>query len=136
MGEDAQPLACGKRARYARTLWSGGVIFACGRHRRSTESLARPVVAQGMGAEGYRAVVMRPLITGAPDHRQVPGAAEPVEHPVHIALILQEGEEPACWCGALPGQNGNGLTRWEGGKQLDAPWWERNREELHTEAGT
>ena len=87
------------------------------------EDLARPLVA--MGSRG--AVVMKPMLLDAPNYRWVPGAADPVEHPIHIEMLLQElGESTICWCGAKPKQNEQGRTQWEGGKPTDEPWWKRS----------
>ena len=121
--EDGEPIACGKKPRYVRTLWSGGTVFSCGRHLNMMEDLARPLVA--MGSRG--AAVVKPILLDAPSYRWVPGAADPIEHPVHIEL-LQGPEEPAiCWCGAKPRQNERGRTEWEGGKPTDEPWWKRKQ---------
>ncbi len=118
VNEEGEPTACGKKPRYVRTLWSGGTVFSCGRHLNRMEDLARPVV--GMGSRG--AVVMQPVLLDTPSYRWVPGAADPVEHPVHIELIHGLEEPTACWCGAEPRQNERGQTEWEGGKPTDQPW--------------
>ena len=122
MNEAGEPIACGKKPRYVRTLWSGGTVFSCGRHLNMMEDFAKPVVA--MGSRG--AAVMKPILLDAPNYRWVPGAADPVEHPVHIEQLLQGIEEIAsCWCGAKRRQNELGRTEWEGGKPIDEPWWNR-----------
>ena len=117
--EEGEPIACGKKPRYVRTLWSRGIVFSCGRHLNMIEDLSTPLVA--MGSRG--AVVIKPILPDAPNYRWVPGAADPVEHPVHIELLRQKQEEHAiCWCGAKPKQNERGRTQWEGGKPTDKPW--------------
>ena len=122
VNEEGEPIACGKKARYVRTLWSGGTVFSCGRHLNMMEDLTKPLVA--MGSRG--AVVIKPILLDTPNYRWVPGAADPVEHPVHIELLQQKQEEHAiCWCGAKPKQIERGRTQWEGGKPTDEPWWER-----------
>ena len=122
VNEEGEPTACGKKPRYVRTLWSGGTVFSCGRHLDMMEEFARPLVA--MGNRG--AAVMKPILLDAPNYRWVPGATDPIEHPVHIEQLLQGLGEPAvCWCGAKPRQNEEGRTQWDGGKAIDEPWWER-----------
>ena len=122
VNEEGEPTPCGKKPRYVRTLWSGGTVFSCGRHLNMMEDFARPLVAMG----SREAVVIKPMLLDAPNYRWVPGAVDPVEHPVHIELLRQGLEEPTiCWCGAKPKQNERGRTQWEGGKPTDKPWWER-----------
>ena len=88
------------------------------------EDLAQPIVVRGSRG----AMVMKPILLDAPSYRWVPGAADPVEHPIHIELLQLKQEEPAgCWCGAKPRQNRRGRTEWEGGKPTDEPWWEGNQ---------
>ena len=128
VNEEGEPIACGKKPRYVRTLWSGGTVFSCGRHLDRMERFARPVV--GMGSRG--AVVMKPVMLDAPHYRQVPGAVEPAEHPVHIALPHEPEEPAACWCGAEPRENEWGHTKWEGGRPTDKPWWERKQAPRNT----
>lgn len=120
--------ACSVRARYARTLWDAGVIFSCGRHRDRVQDFARPLVA--MGSRGP--AIMRPIIE-APLWWDVPGAVEPVDHPVHIMVRETEQGETLCWCGAVPGAGEHGQVTWTGGNPLDTPWWEaKRREEAQT----
>ena len=116
--EQEEPTACAKRARYARTLWSGNVVFSCGRHIDDVEEYARPLIA--MGSRGP--AVVRPIMLEAPHHLSVPRASEPVEHPVHFGLETEAGGVE-CWCGAMSSENEHGVTVWEGGKPLDKPWW-------------
>ena len=52
MNEAGEPIACGKKPRYVRTLWSGGTIFSCGRHLNMMEDFARP--SRGDGKPGSR----------------------------------------------------------------------------------
>ena len=119
--EQEEQTACAKRARYARTLWSGNVVFSCGRHLDDIEEFARPLIA--MGSRGP--AVIRPIMLEAPHHLSVPGAAEPVEHPVHIGLKLEtEDGRVECRCGATTRENEHGITVWDGGKPLDTPWWQ------------
>ena len=108
------------------------MLFSCGLHWRSTEKLfARPVVAIG----SHGAAVIKPIMLEAPHHRWVPGAAEPVEHPVHIRMEPEPGRVE-CWCGAVPREGKNGRTVWEGGKPIDKPWWEHQREERERRQNT
>ena len=125
VNEEGEPIPCGKKPRYVRTLWSGGTLFSCGRHLNRMEDLAKPLVA--MGSRG--AAVTKPVLLDAPSYRWVPGAADPVEHPVHIEMLQgPEEEEPAtCWCGTEPRQNERGRTEWAGGKPTNEPWWERKQ---------
>ena len=58
VNEEGEPIACGKKPRYVRTLWSGGTIFSCGRHLNMMEDLARPLVA--MGSRGAAVVETNP----------------------------------------------------------------------------
>lgn len=118
--ETGESRACGITARYARTLWDAGVVFCCGRHRDRMEEFARPLVA--MGSRG--AAIMRPLIA-APLQWEVPGAAEPVEHPVHVGVREDGDGQTLCWCGAAMGTGEFGQTAWTGGEPVDTPWWER-----------
>ena len=123
---------CGATARYARTLWSAGVVFACGRHLRRIEEFARPVIVQAMGGRGYLVGIVKPHMPG-PCFLDVPGAAPPAEHPLHTTITQGEQPDPACWCGAAPVRQIGDEWVWEGGKPLDIPWWEaKRREEAQT----
>ncbi len=77
VNEDGEPIACGKKPRYVRTLWNDGTVFSCGGHLNRMEDLAKPVVA--MGSRG--AAVLKPVLLDAPNYRWVPGAADPSSAP-------------------------------------------------------
>ena len=126
---DEPARACGARARYARTIWDAGVLFACGRHVDQMEDFARPMVA--MGSRG--AAVLRPVIA-APLRWDVPGAADPPEHPVHVGVRETEDGRIECWCGAMMVSGLPAAPVWTGGKPVDPPWWERQRERRQEEA--
>ena len=122
-GRDGTNRRCDKTGRYARTLWNGATIFSCGRHRKKIEQFAQPYIAQRLGGRGPIVEVIKPHMEG-PDYREVPGAAEPAEHPRHLELELEPGMIE-CWCGAKrePGPE-DGRAVWKGGKPTDTPPWE------------
>ena len=108
-GADGVTGPCGRSAPHARTLWNGALVFACGKHRRQMQEYAVPLVARRVGARGDEPAVMRPMEIWSPLYLDVIGAAEPVEHPVHLDMT-----GGACWCGATPEGDG-----WTGGKPTD-----------------